>query len=125
MLDIHRPPRSYSYARKHHQRTKWSMSMLKSVAAENHEIDNSSVEALAGALKRLTAGRKGISKELLLQATTQDSDLTSHHLADVLASIGMEKQTHVDCDVLARRLISRICNPPAILRPEQGSEEDD
>merc|ERR1712087_432252 len=87
MLDVHGPSRGTSRGGTQLGRTKWSFNMLKLVVTENRGRENSSVEALANALRRLAGGKGNITKEKLVEFTIQEFDITQAKLEEVLASI--------------------------------------
>lgn len=99
----------------HTGRTKWGLRNLLEVLALNRHRENSSVEALQAALRRLANNRTKIPRERLLEFTTQAHDLTEANLSEVLASVGLSSATALDCDTLAVRMLERVCSPPSVL----------
>uniref|UniRef100_A0A7S0BAV2 EF-hand domain-containing protein n=1 Tax=Pyrodinium bahamense TaxID=73915 RepID=A0A7S0BAV2_9DINO len=99
----------------HPPRTKWGLKNLVEVLNQNRHRENSSVEALQAALRRLAHQRGKIPRERLVEFTTQEHDLTKANLDEVLASLGLASANVLDCDSLAVRVMERVCNPPSVL----------
>mmetsp|Transcript_12109 Transcript_12109/g.37571 ORF Transcript_12109/g.37571 Transcript_12109/m.37571 type:complete len:293 (+) Transcript_12109:119-997(+) len=96
-------------------RTKWGLKTLVEILAKNRDRENSSVEALQAALRRLAHNRAKIPRERLLELTTQGTDLTEANLNEVLSSLGLASAGMLDCDALATRMLERVCHPPSVL----------
>jgi len=98
-----------------HGRTKWGLKNLMEVIHQNRHRENSSVEALQNALRRLAHSRGKIQRDRLVEYTTQDHDLTEVNLNEVLASLGLASANTLDVDTLALRMLERVCSPPSVL----------
>eukprot|EP00933_Yihiella_yeosuensis_P083415 TRINITY_DN9762_c0_g2_i2.p1 TRINITY_DN9762_c0_g2~~TRINITY_DN9762_c0_g2_i2.p1 ORF type:complete len:126 (-),score=33.53 TRINITY_DN9762_c0_g2_i2:59-436(-) len=106
-----RPPKAGSAL----ERTKWGLKQLTEILDSNRERENTSVEALQQALRRLANNRAKIGRERVLEFTSKEKDLTAEDLDQVLSAVGLGGAKQLDCDSLAVKLLDRVCNPPSAL----------
>jgi len=101
------------------KRSKWGLKHLQETADSSRERDNSSLEDVQRALKRLAGGNKTrITRDRLLEYTVQEKSLKKEDLDEVLDILGMDSNKLFDCDELAQKLLYRICNPPSVFEQQ-------
>merc|ERR1719203_525026 len=82
------------------ERQKWGLKHLLDVVEQNRSKENSSVDELREALRRLANNRGKITRETLLANITQDQGqgLTEADFDQVLMALGLEHAKLLDCD---------------------------
>eukprot|EP00427_Karlodinium_veneficum_P038123 CAMPEP_0169293018 /NCGR_PEP_ID=MMETSP1016-20121227/63056_1 /TAXON_ID=342587 /ORGANISM="Karlodinium micrum, Strain CCMP2283" /LENGTH=239 /DNA_ID=CAMNT_0009383661 /DNA_START=57 /DNA_END=776 /DNA_ORIENTATION=+ len=101
------------------KRSKWGLKHLQEVADTCRDRENSSLEDVQRALKRLAGGNKTrITRDRLLEFTVQEKGLKKEDLDEVLDILGMDSNKLFDCDELAQKLLYRICNPPSVFEQQ-------
>mmetsp|Transcript_114998 Transcript_114998/g.199446 ORF Transcript_114998/g.199446 Transcript_114998/m.199446 type:complete len:229 (-) Transcript_114998:70-756(-) len=100
------------------ERTKWGLRQLSEIAENCRDRDNSSLEEVRNALRRLAGNKSRIQRERLLEFTVQEKGLKNEDLEEVLDILGMGSSKLIDCDGLAEKLLYRICNPPSVFEQQ-------
>jgi len=70
-------------------RTRWGLKQLMDLLEQNRDRENTGVEQLQQALRRLANNRAKISRERILEFVSQDSDLSEEDLEQVLGAVGL------------------------------------
>lgn len=98
------------------ERTRWGLKHLNDINEANQDRKNSSVEKLMTAMRRLSNNRAKISRDRLLQYTTMhdDSLLSEEDFDQVMGAIGLQSAKQLDVDMLSRKILDRICDPPNV-----------
>merc|ERR1719327_314315 len=100
------------------KRTKWGLRQLTEIAENSRDKDNSSLDEVQKALRRLAGNKSRISRDRLLEFTVQEKGLAQEDLDEVLDILGMSGVKILDCDQLAEKLLYRICNPPSVFEQQ-------
>jgi len=100
------------------KRTKWGLRQLSEIAEGSRDRENSSVDEVQRALRRLAGNKSRISRDRLLEFTVQEKGLKQEDLDEVLDILGMGGVKILDCDEMAKKLLYRICNPPSVFEQQ-------
>jgi len=117
MLDTASLPRGKTRAGTPVERTKWGLRQLIEVleAERRSGRRNPGVPDLQAALRRLAGDRPKISHQLLTELTLEAEGLTEADLSQVLHALGLDDSKHINVDVLAQRLVSKMVQPPSAM----------
>jgi len=100
------------------KRTKWGLKQLIDIAENNRERDNSSLDEVQKALRRLAGNKSRISRDRLLEFTMQEKGFKQEDLDELLDILGLAGVKILDCDEMAKKLLYRICNPPSVFEQQ-------
>jgi Ca2+-binding EF-hand superfamily protein len=100
------------------KRAKWGLRQLTDIADSNRDRENSSVDELQRALRRLAGNKSRISRDRLLEFTVAEKGLKQEDLDEVLDILGLGGVKILDCDEISKRLLYRVCNPPSVFEQQ-------
>jgi len=100
------------------KRSKWGLRQLSEIAENNRERDNSSLDEVQKALRRLAGNKSRISRDRLLEFTMQEKGFKQEDLDELLDILGLAGVKILDCDEMAKKLLYRICNPPSVFEQQ-------
>jgi len=98
--------------------TKWGLRQLNEIAESCRQRDNSSLEEVQRALRRLAGNKSRISRDRLLEFTMQEKGFKQEDLDELLDILGLAGVKILDCDEMAKKLLYRICNPPSVFEQQ-------
>lgn len=100
------------------KRTKWALRQLTEIAENNRDRENSGLEEVQRALRRLAGNKNRIARDRLLEFTMQEKGFKSEDLDELLDILGLAGVKILDCDEMAKKLLYRICNPPSVFEQQ-------
>lgn len=100
------------------KRTKWALRQLTEIAENNRDRENSGLEEVQRALRRLAGNKNRIPRDRLLEFTMQEKGFKSEDLDELLDILGLAGVKILDCDEMAKKLLYRICNPPSVFEQQ-------
>jgi len=100
------------------KRTKWGLKQLTEIAENSRNRENSSLDEVQKALRRLAGNKSRISRDRLLEFTMQEKGFKQEDLDELLDILGLGGVKILDCDEMAKKLLYRICNPPSVFEQQ-------
>jgi len=100
------------------KRTKWGLRQLTEIAENSRDRDNSSLDEVQRALRRLAGNKSRISRDRLLEFTLQEKGFKQEDLDELLDILGLAGVKILDCDEVAKKLLYRVCNPPSVFEQQ-------